>query len=158
MIATEIKKFMALEPLMLPELIDRDHAEEIETTEEYVILYFPLAEPFLIGCVMDMLDDDMDLQMLYHGTKNGNSDVHHCCFFATPKPGQSKFKININTNEDEMVKGVDVTIYDDFDKWADDLESDLNAHSQSFDFIEAMSAQELISLFCKMSYDTKFAL
>ena len=158
MITTEIKKFMALVPLMLPQLIDKERAEEIDRTKDCVILYFPLSEPFLVGCVMDMLEDDMDLRMLYHGTKTGNSNIHHCCFFASPRVGQSMFTINVNTLEDEMVQGVSVTIYDSSITWEDDLESDLNVHAQSFDFIEAMTEQELLSTFCKMNYDTKFAL
>lgn len=68
MITKEVNKFMALAPLMLPRLIDSKKCAEPDITEDSAILYFSLEETFPIGCVMDMLDDDMDLLLLYHGT------------------------------------------------------------------------------------------
>ena len=60
MITKEVNKFMALAPLMLPRLIDSKKCAEPDITEDSAILYFSLEEKFPIGCVMDMLDDDMD--------------------------------------------------------------------------------------------------
>ena len=37
--------------------------------------------------------------------------------------------------------------------WEDELESDLLSHEASFDFVEAMTAAKLLSVFCKMNYD-----
>ena len=61
MITKEVNKFMALAPLMLPRLIDSKKCAEPDITEDSAILYFSLEETFPIGCIMDMLDDDMDL-------------------------------------------------------------------------------------------------
>ena len=60
MITREVNKFMLLAPLMLPKLIDCKKCQEPDLTEDSAILYFSLEEPFPIGCVMDMLEDDMD--------------------------------------------------------------------------------------------------
>lgn len=79
MITKEVNKFMALAPLMLPRLIDSKKCAEPDITEDSAILYFSLEEKFPIGCVMDMLDDDMDLLLLYHGTSKTASNIHHCC-------------------------------------------------------------------------------
>lgn len=64
------------------------------------------------------------------------------------------FKINLLTAADGFVDSVAVTIYDSVDVFAEELDSDLLAHTLSFDFIEAMTSQELFSVFCKMSYET----
>ena len=130
MIVKEVNKFMALMPLMLPKLIDSKQCVEPDIAEDSAVLYFNLEERFPIGMVMDMIDDDLDLQLLYHGSKKSEPRILHCCFFASPKLGKSMFKINLL------------------------LDSDLLSHTLSFDFTEAMTSQELLSVFCKMSYET----
>jgi len=154
MITTEVNKFMALAPLMLPKLIDVKQCVDPDITEDSAVLYFSFDEKFPIGCVMDMLDEDLDLLMLYHGVNKINPKQHHCCFFASPKLGRCMYKINITTVKDVFVEGVTVTIYDSVDIWEDELENDLTSHSQTFDFTEAMSLQDLLSTFCKMNYET----
>ena len=154
MITREVNKFMILAPLMLPKLIDCKKCQDPDITEDSAILYFSLEEPFPIGCVMDMLEDDMDLVLLYHGTKKESPRIHHCCFFASPKTGQSMYKINVTTDNKEFVKDISVTIFDSIDVWEDELETDLNSHNGKFDFIVSMSHQELLSIFCKLGYES----
>lgn len=154
MITTEVNKFMALAPLMLPKLIDVKQCVDPDITDDSAVLYFALDEKFPIGCVMDMLDEDLDLLMLYCGVNRFNSKQYHCCFFASPKLGRCMYKININTIKDTFVEGVTVTVYDSVDIWEDELESDLRSHSQTFDFSESMTLQDLLSTFCKMNYET----
>lgn len=117
MITKEVNKFMALAPLVLPRLIDSKKCAEPDITEDSAILYFSLEEKFPIGCVMDMLDDDMDLLLLYHGTSKTDSNIHHCCFFASPKLGQSMYKVNMVSQPNGFIDGISVTIYDSIDVW-----------------------------------------
>ena len=154
MIVKEVNKFMALMPLILPKLIDSKQCVEPDIAEDSAVLYFNLEERFPIGMVMDMIDDDLDLQLLYHGSKKSEPRILHCCFFASPKLGKSMFKINLLTGTDGFVDSVAVTVYDTVDVFAEELDSDLLSHTLSFDFTEAMTSQELLSVFCKMSYET----
>ena len=153
MITKEVNKFLALAPLILPQLIDKKKCVDPDITDESAILDFSLEEKLPIGCVMDMLDNDMDMLLLYHGTSKANPKLHHCCFFASPYLGRSMFKINIVSHADEFVDSLTATVYDSIDVWAEELESDLVSHEQAFDFIQAMSSPELLSIFCKMSYE-----
>lgn len=153
MISKEVNKFMALAPLILPKLIDSKKCVEPDISEDSAILFFTLEEEFPIGCVMDMLDDDMEMLLLYHGTSKADPKIHHCCFFTSPRLGQSMYKVNMVSQTNGFVEGISVTIYDSIDIWEDELESDLLAHEVAFDFIEAMTAAKLLSVFCKMNYD-----
>lgn len=153
MISKEVNKFMALAPLILPKLIDSKKCVEPDISEDSAILFFTLEEKFPIGCVMDMLDDDMEMLLLYHGTSKDDPKNHHCCFFASPRLGQSMYKVNMVSQTNGLVEGISVTIYDSIDIWEEELESDLLAHEAAFDFIEAMTAAKLLSVFCKMNYD-----
>lgn len=154
MITKEVSKFLALAPLILPKLIDKKKCVDPDITDESAILDFSLEEKLPIGLVMDMLDNDMDMLLLYHGTSKADPRIHHCCFFSSPRLGQSMYKINMVTQANEFVDGVTATIYDSIDVWADELESDLASHEQAFDFIQAMISSELLSIFCKMNYDS----
>nr|WP_296086041.1 hypothetical protein [uncultured Prevotella sp.] len=154
MIVNEVNKFMALAPLILPKLIDSKKCLEPDITDDSAILYFNLEEHFPIGVVMDMLEDDMELLLLYHGTKKDTPKVHHCCLFNSPKAGHSMYKINVTTNNKEFVEGISVSIFDSIDVWEDELESDLTSHNVSFDFIQSITHQELLSTFCKLGYET----
>lgn len=153
MITNEVNKFLVLAPLIFPKLIDKKNCLEPDITEESAILYFTLDEHLPIGCVMDLLDNDMELLLLYHGTSKAHPKVHHCCFFASPKAGKSMYKINIVTRDNGFAEGISVTIYDSIDVWADELEGDLVAHEKAFDFIQSMTPAELLSIFCCMSYE-----
>ena len=111
------------------------------------MLLAPLMLPKLIDCKKCQL-------LLYHGTKKESPRIHHCCFFASPKTGQSMYKINVTTDSREFVKDISVTIFDSIDVWEDELETDLNTHSGKFDFIVSLSHQELLSIFCKLGYES----
>ena len=106
---------------MLPRLIDSKKCAEPDITEDSAILYFSLEEKFPIGCVMDMLDDDMDLLLLYHGISKTAPNIHHCCFFASPKLGQSMYKVNMVSQPNGFIDGITVTIYDSIDVWEDEF-------------------------------------
>ena len=59
-------------------------------------------------------------------------------------------KINLISDDREFVDGLNVSVYDSLDTMESDLEEDLKAHVQSFNFIQAMDVSELLALFCTM--------
>lgn len=144
----EIKKFMGLVPLMLPNLINEDIPEDSDVTEDSAILEFTLAEPLNIGLIMDMIADNTDLLLLYNAKDKQKSAIHHCCFFSSPKIGNIAYKINIVTDDHGDVSTVIATIYDDLLNMEDGLEEDLQRHEGMFDLIQAMSATDVSQLFC----------
>lgn len=146
MIRNEISKFLALAPLIMPDLI-RDSATESDITDDYAILYFAFNEKLPIGLVMDSCDTDMELLLLYHASHNDSAQTQHCCFFPMPKTGGSMFKINIITDNRGFTDGLSVTIYDAPDIWEEALESDINVHSNGYTFTEVINDNELLSLF-----------
>lgn len=146
MIKDEVTRFMALAPLMLPKLIKNTTAEETDITDDSAILYFKLEEALPISLVMDMLEDDMELSLLYHGTSKDNTKLHHCCFFTAN--GKNMFKFNMVSDNREYVSDLTISIFDSLDTMEGELESDLTSHAKSFDFIQAMEVSEVLGLFC----------
>ena len=147
MINNEISKFMALAPLIVPDLISTDNVTETDITDDCAILYFSFGEKLPIGIVMDSCDKEMELLMLYHASSEQNSQLQHCCFFPMPKSGVCMFKINIVTDSHGLTDGLTATIYDAPEILEQALEADLTAHSKGFSLTDAIKAGELLSLF-----------
>ena len=59
-----LKDFMTFVPLQLPQLLDVTTMEEPQFYGDYVLLTFPLHDPYDLEEVMDMLEDDMELIVL----------------------------------------------------------------------------------------------
>lgn len=146
----EIKKFMALASLMLPKLLTGKMPDDSDVTEDSAVLEFNFDEEWPIGIVMDMIEDDMELMLLYHGTSKDNSGKHHCCFFSSPTAGRSMYKINVTTDGKGQTSGLTATIYNDIQDFEEGLEYDLQLHTDSFNFIKSMTDVEVIKLFCTM--------
>lgn len=150
MLRNEISKFMALAPLIMPDLIHNDSATESDVTDDYAILYFSFGEKLPIGLVMDSCDKEMELLMLYHASSEQNQQLQHCCFFPLPKDGICMFKINIVTDNLGFADGLSVTIFDATEIWEQALESDIAAHSKGYTLTDAIKSNDLLSLFMKV--------
>lgn len=150
MIRNEISKFMALAPLIMPSLI-RNSSAETEISDDSAILYFTLDEKLPIGLVMDSCDTDMELLMLFHATSKENPKLQHCCLFPVPKSNGPMFKINIETDDKGYADNLRVTIFDMSDIWEEALETDIAAHSHGYNFTQAISQSEVLSLFLKLA-------
>lgn len=123
--------FMSFVPLQLPQLLDVTRMEEPRFFDDYVLLRFSLADSWRLEEVMDMLEDDMELIMLYHHIPSRTTDFgHSCCAYANPAFGQM-FKINAKTDGSGKVSDVTVTLYESLEYMSADLCLDLKLHSAS---------------------------
>lgn len=85
-----LKDFMTFVPLQLPQLLDVTTMEEPQFYGDYVLLTFPLHDPYDLEEVMDMLEDDMELIVLYHHIPMQNEPFgHSTCAYSNPSFGQN---------------------------------------------------------------------
>ena len=101
MTAQQIDIFRTIGPTMLPRLIDADQLESIDDYGDYAILTYNLAKPVPIKDALDDMEDNMDLNILYHvesfsTTKRGD----HCCAYSVPTSGRM-YKLNAQTGADK---------------------------------------------------------
>lgn len=126
--------FLSFVPLQLPQLLDVTKMEQPQFYDDYVLLSFPLADPYDLEEVMDIFEDDIELITLYHhipssATTFGSST----CAYSNPAFGQM-FKMNAKTDTDGKVKHIVATIYDSLELMYGDLCLDLKLHSESGHF------------------------
>lgn len=57
---------MSFVPLQMPQLLNVATMEEPQFYGDYVLLTFPLRDPYDLEEVMDIFEDDMELITLYH--------------------------------------------------------------------------------------------
>ena len=89
--------FLAVVPLQLPELLDKRKMEKPVKYDDYVLLTFQLNTPFTIEEVMDMLEDEMEMIILYHHIPSRHTEFgHSCCAYSNPSFGRM-FKVNGST-------------------------------------------------------------
>lgn len=125
---------MAFVPLQLPQLLDITTMEEPQFYGDYVLLTFPLRDPYDLEEVMDMFEDDMELITLYHHIPLLSEKFgHSTCAYSNPAFGQM-FKMNAKTDTDGKVSGIIATVYDSLEQMYGDLCLDLNLHSKSGTF------------------------
>ena len=98
-----LDNFMALAPMQLPSLINREWMEEPEIYDEYVLLTFNLPTSHTLDDIMDMFEEQMELIPLYHKVSSGYTTYgHSCCAYSKPDFGHM-YKINATTNGKGMI-------------------------------------------------------
>lgn len=143
----EIDNFQALAPLLLPKLVRTDRLEGIEEFEDYAMLTYSLAKPISIQRMMDDMEDEMGLNILYHvRTYENRREGQHCCSYATPTSGQM-YKFNAQTGRDGQVHTLYVYIFTSLEIMLECLKDDLLAHEGTGVFQTKMSYPRLISDF-----------
>lgn len=125
---------MAFVPLQLPQLLDLTTMKEPQFYGDYVLLTFPLRDPYDLEEVMDMFEDDMELITLYHHIPLLSENFgHSTCAYSNPAFGQM-FKMNAKTDTDGKVSSIIATVYDSLEQMYGDLCLDLNLHAKSGTF------------------------
>ena len=129
-----LNDFMAFVPLQLPQLLDITTMEEPQFYGDYVLLNFPLRNPYDLEEVMDMFEDDMELITLYHHIPMLSEKFgHSTCAYSNPAFGQM-FKMNAKTDTDGKISSIIATVYDSLEQMYGDLCLDLNLHAKSGTF------------------------
>ena len=126
--------FIASVPLQLPKLIDTHKMEQPVYYQDYALIVFPVATPLPLEEVMDMLEDEMEMIILYHHIPSFATPFgHSCCVYSNPAFGRM-FKINAKTNESGLVDRVIVTIYESLEYMSADVCLDLELHARTGHF------------------------
>lgn len=123
--------FMSVVPLQLPQLLDTRTMEKPEVYQDYMLITFPLATPYTIEDVMDLLEDEMEMILLYHHVPSVQTSFgHSCCAYSNSAFGRM-FKINAGTNGAGLVDHIKVTIYCSMEIFSADVCLDLELHARS---------------------------
>lgn len=126
-----LDEFKTYIPLQLPQLMDVTRMDPPECYDDYVLLEFKLAEPYELEEVMDILEDDIEMIILYHHIPSSlNRFAHSTCAYSNPSFGQM-FKVNAKTENDGLVHNISVIIYDSLELMCGNLLLELKLHARN---------------------------
>ena len=128
--------FLSFVPLQLPQLLDVTTMEQPRFYDDYVLLSFPLADPYDLEEVMDIFGDDMELITFGSST----------CAYSNPAFGQM-FKMNARVSDTGKVDRIDVTIYESLEFMCSDICLDLKLHEKTGHFKYRKTKEELLAEF-----------
>jgi len=146
MINEATKRFILLVPLMVPDLIGDNDPDEIITRDGYCILSYNLEQQREIDDVLDIIENEMELTVLYNAVSKVNMLNKQCCAFSHPA-GENLYKINIVTNRYGMVDSLTATIYTSLEQMASELQDDARLHRQSYECSEILDSVQLLACF-----------
>ena len=147
MTQSAIRTFRLLAPLLMPDLIDLNYLESIDDYDDYALLTFELASPMSIEDVMDSLEDQMELNILYHTkASDATESGQHCCAYSAPS-FEHMYKVNAQTVASGKVEELYVYLYESLEVMLESLKEDLDQHSQAGEFVTRMDLSRLIADF-----------
>lgn len=125
------EEFLSVVPLQLPELLDKDRMDKPAVYEDYILLTYHLVASLDLEDVMNMLEDEMEMIILYHHIPSVQTKFGHCCCaYSNPAFGMM-FKVNAANGGSGLVEDVSVTIYESLEFMCADICVDLDLHSKS---------------------------
>lgn len=120
-----VKQFKMLASLQMPNLVKPSMLVSSELEDDYALLTYKLPNPMPIDELIDEMEDQMELILLYHMVPSKDTEFgHRCCSYSNPR-FEHMFKLNSSTDEHGMCNTVDVTVYASLEYMCEELRSEL---------------------------------
>ena len=136
--------FLTEVPLQLPGLLDIQQMGKPVFYDDYVLLLFDVKNPCTIEEMLDTMEDELDMVILYHHIPNISYGFgRSCCAYSNPN-FERMFKMNASTNERGLVDHINVTIYDSLEFMCADICVDLKLHAKKLGHFKYERSKEKV--------------
>lgn len=120
-----VEQFKMLATLQMPALVNPSLLADSEVEEDYVLLTYRLPEPMPIDELIDEMEDQMELVLLYHMVPSRDTLFgHRCCSYSNPR-FEHMFKLNSSTDDQGLCHELHVTVYASLEYMCEELRSEL---------------------------------
>ena len=144
---TAIDRFCRMASLELPELIEVGHLESADDYDDYVLLTFSLENQMSMDEVLDCLEDQTELNVLYHvGGIGATPGCQHCCAYASPEY-DNMYKVNAQSDGTGAVDTLYVYVYSSLEVMLESLKDDIRLHDGMGETLCMMPLSRLIADF-----------
>ena len=132
MLEEAIYKFKVSGPTIMPTLFDNYYLKETQEYNGYAILTYELSHPVPIEDVLNIMDGDAYMRILYYTHPNPKAITtkfgKRACTYFMPEE-QRNIKMNFTTDEKGLVNMILVTVYGSIDIMYPDLRNDLRLNT-----------------------------
>lgn len=140
----EVEDFLRISPLILPELLGDAKIGKTDYDDEMAVIPVTLKAKFDLEEVMDFLEDQMELTILYHFVPSTHTTYgHQCCAYSDVRFGHM-YKIHAVTNESGLVESLTVTVFSSLEVMATNLMGDIESHEKRGKFLHKRTKQQLL--------------
>ena len=133
MLEEAIYKFKVTGPTLMPSLFDNYFLTETEEGNGYAILTYVVNHPLPIDDVLNIMDGDAYMRILYYTHPNPKlvktKFGQRACTYFMPEE-QRNIKMNFATDEKGLVSTILVTVYGSIDIMYPDLLTDLRLNTK----------------------------
>lgn len=139
-----IERFIMLASLEMPNLIVSTLFQGAELSDESTLLTFSLPQKYSLEELIDELEDQMELILLYHHIPSEDTIFgHHCCAYSNPRFGHM-YKINAIADERCWCDTLYVTLYSSLEVMGVELRNELVEAGKHGRFIYNRKMDELL--------------
>ena len=132
MLEEAIYKFKVSGPTIMPTLFDNYYLKETQEYNGYAILTYEVSHPVPIEDVLNIMDGDAYMRILYYTHPNPAAIKtkfgQRACTYFMPEE-QRNIKMNFTTDEKGLVNMILVTVYGSIDIMYPDLRNDLRLNT-----------------------------
>lgn len=148
MLQKQIDEFITLSADLLPELFEKSKVGDSELYDDYALIHFTLEKGMSVAEIMDCLEDQMEMVILYHHVPTHCTEMGtSCCAYSDHNFG-NMFVIHATAGADSLVHQLCVTVYSSPDTMLTRLQEDLHLHERSGTFEYKREVCNLFVDFC----------
>lgn len=133
MLEEAIYKFKVSGPTIMPALFDNFYLKETQEGNGYAILTYEVHNALTIEEVLNIMDGDAYMRILYYTHPNPKSVKtrfgQRACTYFMPEV-QRNIKMNFTTDEQGLINTIFVTVYGSIDIMYPDLLKDLRFNTE----------------------------
>lgn len=144
----QIEDFIELTADLIPGMFEKTSLGKCEVHDYYAVIEFKLEDRLSKDDVLDMLEDNMEMTIMYvhHRSMSTDAGISICAY--SDHSFDDKFAIHAITNADGLVHYITATLFFSVDVMMNHLVEDLEQHSGSGTFESSMAKEDVMTAFC----------
>ncbi|WP_291530104.1 hypothetical protein [Bacteroides sp. UBA939] len=144
MLQEHIERFIMLASLEMPNLIVSALFQGAELSDESALLTFLLPKVYSLEELIDELEDQMELILLYHHIPSDATVFgHHCCVYSNPH-FDHMYKFNAVSDERCQCDTIYITLYSSLEVMGVELRNELVETGKRGRFVYNRKVDELL--------------
>lgn len=144
----QIEDFIELTADLIPGMFEKTSLGKCEVHDYYAVIEFKLEDRLSKDDVLDMLEDNMEMTIMYvhHRSMITDAGISICAY--SDHSFDDKFAIHAITDADGFVHHITATLFFSVDVMMNHLVEDLEQHSGAGTFESAMAKEDVMTAFC----------
>ena len=144
----QIEDFIELTADLMPGVFADTSLGNCEVHDYYAIIEFNIGKALSKDDVLDMLEDNMEMTVMYVHHRSVNTDMGVSLCAYSDHSFDDKFAVHALTDADGLIHRITATLFFSVEVMMNHLVEDLEQHTGTGTFEFSMSKDEVMTAFC----------